>query len=134
MFSAFRVPKGQTWTVTALFANIAYLGIDHFTPKTPEWSINQGMSAGNAGKIIASGKTSGTQKPTGRTAQSAIGDIVEYTVKVKLAKAVKLKAGVYYESVVVPCDSTKDSLCNQGSMAAWEWRSHSAFGSIGPVS
>ena len=118
MFSAFRVPKGQTWTVTALFANIAYLGIDHFTPKTPEWSINKGMSAGQAGKIIASGKTRGTQRPTGRTAQSAIGEIVEYTVKVKLPKPIKLKPGLYYESVVVPCDSTKDSECDQGSKGA----------------
>jgi hypothetical protein len=118
MFSAFRVPKGETWTVTALFANIAYLGIDHFTPMTPEWSINKGMSAGNGGTVIASGKTKGTQKATGRTAKSAIGDVVEYTVKVKLPKAVKLKPGLYYESVVVPCDATQDPLCDQGAKGA----------------
>jgi hypothetical protein len=120
MYSGIKVPTGKTWTVTALFSNNAFLGIDHFTPATPEWSINSGMKNGKAGKVVKKGKSKGTAKSTGRTCCS--GAATEYTVSVKLAKAVSLKAGSYTEQVTPPCDSTKDSTC--GGAAIYETDSY----------
>jgi len=85
-------------------------------PAKPEWSIHSGMSPGNSGKIIASGRASrGTAKPTGRKAK-LFGqyELIEYTVAVKLPKAVTLPGGkMYWESVVPPCTNTHDSACLQ---------------------
>jgi hypothetical protein len=108
LYSGFKVPAGKTWTVTGLFSNNAFVGIDHFTPSTPEWSITKGMKNGVAGHTVKKGESKGTAAVTGRSCCSGIG---EYTVSVKLKKAVVLKAGSYVEGVTPPCDSTKDSAC-----------------------
>ena len=117
MWSGFTVPKGKTWTVTGLVSNNLFYNIDHFTPSTPEWSINKGMAAGKAGKVVAHGETKGTAAATGRSCCSNI--YVEYSVIVKkLPKAVKLAAGKYTTMITPPCDSTKDSAC--GSALSYE--------------
>lgn len=113
IYSAFTVPSGQTWDVTGLFANVGFIGIDHMSPKKAEWAINSGMKAGKKGKVVAHGKTKATAKVTGRSASSGAGDVTEYTVLVgSLPSTVTLASGTYFESVVPPCDSTKDSACS----------------------
>jgi hypothetical protein len=109
MYSAFTVPKGKTWTVTGLFSNISFINTGLMDPSTPRWSIHSGMKAGDKGIIIASGESRGTATPTGRCIPQASG--CEYTVLVKLPKAVKLSAGTYYESVEPLCLNTGDSTC-----------------------
>jgi hypothetical protein len=107
IYSAFTVPKGDTWTVTGLFANVGFINVTKMTPSSPQWSINSGMKSGSGGKVIAHGdKTAGTAKKTGRTADSGAGEVTEYTVQLKLAKSVSLKAGTYFESVTPQCTST----------------------------
>jgi hypothetical protein len=108
LYSGIKVPKGKVWTVTGLFSNNVFVGIDHFTPATPEWSIYKGMANGVAGTVVASGETKGKAAVTGR---SFSGDL-EYTVSVKLPKKVVLKAGTYTEGVTPPCDTTQDSSCS----------------------
>lgn len=119
LYSGFKVPAGKTWTVTGLFSNNAFVGIDHFTPATPEWSINKGMKNGVAGKAVKSGESKGKATTTGR---SCCSGILEYTVSVKLPKKVVLKAGTYTEGVTPPCDSTQDSAC--ASAAIYETDSY----------
>src|SRR5262249_9020636 len=102
------VPPGKTWTVTGLFSNNAFVGIDHFTPSTPEWSIVRGMKNGVAGHTVKAGESKGSAKLTGR---SCCSGIPEYTVSVKLSTAVKLTSGSYVEGITPPCDSTQDSAC-----------------------
>jgi len=107
LYSGFKVPKGKTWTVTGLFSNNVFVGIDHFTPATPEWSINKGMKNGVAGKTVKKGETKGKAAATGRS----FSGYPEMTVSVKLPKKVVLKAGTYTEGVTPPCDTTQDSAC-----------------------
>jgi len=112
MYSAFRVLKGKIWTVTGLFSNVVFTNTNSMDPSTPQWSINSGMKAGSAGKVIASGRNRGTAKPTGRgVEQCGLGFCPEYTVLVKLPKPVKLKSGTYYESVEPLCTNTNDDSC-----------------------
>ncbi len=112
VFSPIPVPTGKTWTVTALFSNTGFIGINKMDPATPEWSINKGIKVGSGGTVVKSGKTKGTTKATGRSANSGAGPVTEYTVMVKLPKAVVLKAGKYWESVTPPCTNTNDSACS----------------------
>lgn len=111
MYNAFKVPAGQTWNVTGLFANIGFIGIDKIDPAKPEYNLHKKMSAGNGGKKVAQGKKKGTTVATGRTASSGAGDVTEYTVLVKGLTGITLPAGTYYEDVTPPCDSTQDSAC-----------------------
>jgi hypothetical protein len=112
MYTPFSVPRGKTWIVTAIFANVGFFGFSKMDPAKAEWSINSGMHSGSPGKVIASGKTQGTAKPTGRKASTGRGEMIEYTVAVKLPKAVKLTGGkTYWESVVPPCNNTHDRAC-----------------------
>jgi hypothetical protein len=116
LYTPFSVPKGKTWTVTAIFANVGFISTNKMDPGMPEWSINSGMSPGNGGKVIASGRTTnGTAKPTGRKGKWAgLPEVIEYTVMVKLPKPVRLAGGkTYWESVVPPCTNTHDSTCFQ---------------------
>jgi len=112
VFSPVPVPKGKTWTVTSLFANVGFIGINVMDPAKPEWSINSGVKVGSGGKVVKAGTTKGTAKPTGRTANSGAGPVTEYTVLVKLPKPVVLKAGKYWENVTPPCTNTNDSSCS----------------------
>jgi hypothetical protein len=111
VFSPVPVPKGKTWTVTALFSNTGFIGINKMDPAKPEWAINKGVKMGSGGTVVAHGKTIGTAKATGRSATSGAGPVTEYTVFVKLPKPVVLKAGTYWETVTPPCTNTKDSSC-----------------------
>lgn len=112
IWSPVPVPAGKTWTVTGIFSNTGFININKMDPSKPEWSINKGVKVGSAGKVIAHGHTKGTSKATGRSASSGAGQVTEYTVFVKLPKAVVLKAGAYSESVTPPCTNTSDSSCS----------------------
>ena len=53
VFDDFNVPTGQTWTVIGVYSN----NYDSYPTSTVgvEWSIRQGITAGNGGTLIASG-------------------------------------------------------------------------------
>ena len=107
----FTVPAGTGWTVTGLFTNnqSTYGVLDQY-PTTPTaaafWSINQGVSPGNAGTVIASGTSAATSRPTGR---AAFG-LNEYTVQVTGLNFV-LAPGKYWMAVVPLCTNPNDAYC-----------------------
>ena len=107
----FRVPAGQTWEVTGLFSNNqAIFGVLDQFPTAPTaaafWSVNQGVSAGNVGTVIASGTSAATSTPTGR---AGFG-LNEYTVQVTGLSFV-LTPGEYWMIVVPICTNTGDPYC-----------------------
>jgi hypothetical protein len=117
----FVVPKGKTWTVTALFTNNVTLngqtggpGPAKIHPSKGLWSISKGISTGHAGKKVASGQGTASFKPTGRDFKNANGDHFEYTLLVKLAKPVKLTAGKYWLTAVPECTDSSQSDCQTG--------------------
>jgi hypothetical protein len=107
----FTVPIGETWNVTGLFANVlSSYGVLDQSPSEPEsvatWSINQGIVAGSAGTVIASGTNQATIAPTGRAAF----DLTEYTVEVR-GQSFTLTPGSYWLSVVPVCSNTANPYC-----------------------
>lgn len=117
----FVVPKGKTWTVTALFTNNVTLnsqtggpGPAKIHPAKGQWSISTGISTGNGGKTVASGEGKATFKPTGRDFKNSGGDHFEYTLLVKLAKPVKLTAGKYWLTALPECTDSTQSDCQTG--------------------
>jgi hypothetical protein len=92
VYDDFIVPTGQTWTVTGVFSNIQ---ITNFTtvPTTATWAINSGMSAGNAGTVVASGDASATLTPTGGPVIAP--NLVAYTASETISPVV-LTAGTYW--------------------------------------
>lgn len=109
-FSPFKVPAGETWIVSGLFANIGFIGIDKMDPSKPEFSINKKVKEGDGGIVKKVGQKKGTNVATGRTADSGAGPVVEYTVMVK-GLSVKLTSGTYWEAVVPPCNNPNDAAC-----------------------
>jgi hypothetical protein len=113
LFNSFKVPVGQTWKVTGLFANIGFINIDHITPNKAEYEVHKKMKEGDPGILKASGKKGGSVVATGRTANSGAGPVTEYTVLVKLGTSpIKLAAGTWQADVTPPCDTTQDSACS----------------------
>jgi hypothetical protein len=104
----FYIPAGQKWIIIGLFSN--NLGTqDHIDPPQIQWSISSGMSAGNAGTLIASGTAGATWTATGRTFNgenefTALGHLSEQT-------AVTLTGpGTYWMSAVPVCTGS-EGLC-----------------------
>jgi hypothetical protein len=112
VYNSFKVPAGQNWAVTGLFANVGFINIDKMAPSKPEYAIHKGMSAGNGGTTVASGKKKGTAVATGRTADSGAGPVVEYTVLVKGLTGINLPAGTYQEDVTPQCHATNNAACS----------------------
>ena len=107
--------------MTALFTNNVTLnastggpGPAKIDPAKSVWSISAGISTGKAGKVVASGVGKATFKPTGRDFKNSGGDHFEYTLLVKLAKPVTLKAGKYWLSAVPECTVASDKNCQTG--------------------
>jgi len=107
----FTVPAGQIWFVTGLFSNnLSLYGVlDQGTEplSVAYWSINEGVFAGNAGTVLASGTSPATSTPTGR---AAFGQI-EFTVQVT-GLSVTLTPGSYWMAVIPICTNTADPFCN----------------------
>jgi hypothetical protein len=101
----FYVPSGQTWTIGGLFSNNMST-ISFLDPPEVVWSISSGISQGNPGTVIASGKNAATWAPTGRTWQN--GYYTEYTALalLKPQEFVVLTAGVYWMTAVPVCTNS----------------------------
>jgi len=106
VYGGMTVPKGKTWSITALIANILSdsSGID----STTTWDIRKGISNGSGGTDVKTGKGKTSWATTGR---SGFG-YTEYTLKVALKPTLKLKAGTYFMNAVVSCLT---SSCTEGS-------------------
>jgi hypothetical protein len=98
----FYVPPGQTWTIGGLFSN-NMSNVSLLDPPEIKWAISSGISAGNPGTEIASGRSTATLTPTGRTWQN--GYFTEYTVlaHLKPEQFVTLTTGVYWIAAVPVC-------------------------------
>ena len=84
----------QLWNVTTLFTN----NLSTNTPSSGYWEIRSGVSEGNGGTLIASGRGAVTNTPTGR---SDFG-YTEYTNDVSTG-GVNLNPGTYWFAVVPIC-------------------------------
>jgi len=107
----FTVPASQTWAVTGLFSNNqSDYGVLDQSPLTPTaaayWAIAEGIEAGQAGTVIASGTAAATINPTGR---SAFG-LSEYTVEVQ-GLSFTLTGGSYSMIVIPLCTNTGNPYC-----------------------
>ena len=98
----FRVPKGQTWNVIGMFGVMLALQTT-FDPKRADWSIARGVSAGNGGRVIASG----TSPATETFVNCGNVDLFCITILVK-GLHVALKHGRYWLTVVPYCTNLKD--------------------------
>jgi hypothetical protein len=110
-WTPFTVPAGQTWAVTGLFTNnLSLYAVLDQAPNLPTaaayWSINESVSPGSAGTVIASGISGATATPTGRAAF----DLFEYTVQVT-GLSFDLTPGEYWMIVVPLCTNTEDPYC-----------------------
>lgn len=110
-WTPFTVPAGQTWAVTGLFTNnLSLYGVLDQAPNLPTaaayWSINESLSPGSAGTVIASGTSAATATLTGRAAF----DTFEYTVQVT-GLSFNLTPGGYWMIVVPLCTNTEDPYC-----------------------
>jgi len=106
VYSGFTVPKGKTWTITALIINT--LANSSAIDKKETWDIRKGITSGSGGTDVKTGTGATYWKTTGR---SGFG-YTEYTNKVTLKPSVKLKAGTYFMNVLTSCTT---STCSEGS-------------------
>jgi hypothetical protein len=100
VYVPFAVPPNQTWTVAGVFSN-NMLTVPNIAPPQVQWSISAGISQGNAGTVIASGTTSATLTPTGRSWNG----MNEYTVLGRFTadQLVTLTPGHYWMTAVPVC-------------------------------
>lgn len=92
-FENFTVTDAGGWHVNELWSNnVTDTGA---FGATADWSIRTGMSVGNGGTVIASGITSASVTPTGRT---LFGSYTEYKVDV-FGLSIDLAPGGYWLSV-----------------------------------
>jgi hypothetical protein len=108
VYVPFTVPTGQVWTVNSLFTNNLFINGTVIDPSKADWSINQGLSEGNPGTVVASGNSTARATATGRNYQNTY---FEYTVQTKIPLT-QLPAGQYWFSVVPDCTNSGDAVCS----------------------
>jgi hypothetical protein len=90
VYDDFVVPEGVTWNVTSVWSNNGQGS--YTTAVGAAYDIRQGVSAGNAGILVASGwDESGVRSPTGRS----MGTIPEYQITVDVSGVI-LTPGRYW--------------------------------------
>ncbi|MCB9895655.1 MAG: putative Ig domain-containing protein [Planctomycetes bacterium] len=90
------VGLGETWTITALFANFLISDVSGVT--TADYEIRTGMSPGVGGTVVQSG--TGIAATTARYGTSAQYTIYyEYTTFIQFGTPLTLTAGTYYIGV-----------------------------------
>jgi hypothetical protein len=91
-YDNFQVPDGQYWRVTSLFAH-DYIS---YTTTTANWEIRQGITNGNGGTLLYSGKADpATMTPDGCNDFGYIGQEVSVTPSVQI----NLLPGTYYITI-----------------------------------
>ncbi len=105
IYIPFVVPTGQEWDVRSLFINevVTNALVD---PAEAVWSISAGVSAGQAGTVVVSGRGPVTMTPTGRS----WGGLTEYTFQVQVSEF-ELQPGKYWLSVLPECTNQNDQGC-----------------------
>jgi len=133
IYSPFTVPKGETWTITALFINsISY--IDPPDPNATPWEIRSGIpkKGGSGGVLVASGTGPVTLTPTGRS----INGTPEYTFVVTLTTPLVLTAGRYWENVTPQCTDPSNPQCTAEGFTGFlesDMETKGGFNGYGPA-
>ncbi|MCW3097615.1 MAG: hypothetical protein JWL77_3233 [Chthonomonadaceae bacterium] len=96
-FDTFVVNSPLGWNVSSIFSNDIQLFPAPNVNTQADWSIRTGMGPGVGGTIVASGVSSATQTPTGRTVGGATG-FIEYTIQVSGLSLI-LAPGTYWLQV-----------------------------------
>jgi len=106
VYVPFTVPEGKIWNITGAFG-VVLSEINVIDPPQADWSFSEGVSTGNAGKLIRSGTS-----PASVTVLSCNKDISIFCLGI-LVKGlnVRLKAGRYWLTVVPYCTNHNDSQC-----------------------
>ncbi|MEI8020786.1 MAG: PEP-CTERM sorting domain-containing protein [Schlesneria sp.] len=95
LYQQFVVPQGQTWQITALFANHLVDPVPTNGFDSVDWTIRSGVSLGNGGTVVASGTgASFTETATGRGWNS----FLEQTFQVSVSP-LTLNSGTYWMNV-----------------------------------
>jgi hypothetical protein len=106
------VTAKKGWEVTGLFTNnLSYYGVLDQAPTTPKaaafYSINEDVTEGSGGTVVASGTAAATSIPTGRS----FFTLTEYTVQVT-GLSIPLAEGSYWMAVVPICTNSADTDCD----------------------
>ena len=112
IYIPFVVPAGQEWTIRGLFVN-ELASVEVLDPPKALWSISSGVSAGQAGTLVASGLGGATLTPTGRN----WGGYAEFTVMAQV-KEFQLQSGTYWLSLLPRCINKDDASCSQAEYFA----------------
>jgi hypothetical protein len=105
IYIPFVVPTGQEWDVRSLFINEVVTNA-LLDPADAVWSISAGVSAGQAGTLVVSGRGPVTMTPTGRSWSG----LTEYTFQVQV-REFELQPGKYWLSVLPECTNQSDQGC-----------------------
>jgi hypothetical protein len=100
VFTAFKIPSGHMWAITAVLANVQAVSGSVHLPKKAGWSVWRRTSSGQPGTLLAAGASPAAFSPTGR---NLLGFLPEYTAKITLANPVNLPAGTYFLNVMPQC-------------------------------
>jgi hypothetical protein len=95
VFDDFIVPEGQVWNITGVYSN----NYDSMTGvNSVEWSIRQGITAGNGGTLIAGGTVTGNNF---QVIFHNAGDFgfTEYSVNALNLSGISLTSGTYFLNV-----------------------------------
>jgi hypothetical protein len=126
VYDDFIVPAGQKWTITSAWSNdVKNPFFTIATPTQVAWQIHSGMSAGNAGTVVASGIATGSNVTVAADGTSAVFAPFSATQDTITAKglSVVLTAGTYYLSVA--------PVTNGGTDGAWNISTTSGLNAIG---
>jgi hypothetical protein len=116
VYNAVMLPSKSQWKVLGLFSNNIFYNYEtgensfKLDPNTVDWTINTGVSSGNGGTVVASGTSTGSIAPTGRSYEDVY---FEYTVKAAIGEATGpvLKGGTEYWFVAA--GNCTDSSCTE---------------------
>jgi hypothetical protein len=98
VYVPFTVPKQQKWQVTGLFVNLID-GAGTVVPATVKWEIRKGVSAGQGGTLVASGRANSS---LGGNLNCTPIDLLCFALVMKGIK-VSLPSGRYWLAVVPQC-------------------------------
>jgi hypothetical protein len=106
VYVPFTVPKGKVWRVTGAFG-IVLSEVGGIDPAKADWSFSDGVSKGNAGKLIKSG----TSRATVTVLDCNKGVSIFCLGILVKGINVTLKAGRHWLTVVPYCTNQNDSQC-----------------------
>jgi len=128
-YVGFNVFPGATVTVTGILFNVQASA--NFDPLTASYDVRTGVTEGNGGTSIASGKGTLSIAATGRS----FFDLMEFSIAVNLTTPLVLGPGSYWFNLTPNCtNGGQDGSCNAGRflLSNSTQRTNNVFGGAQP--